>query len=375
MKPALSAVSARDCQSTFVAIQCLALLTPRNSRRRKPTTGRQIPAAAALYASRPVRDPRPGLRSAKTLLPPYDATQKALNPRDLGSPKTVVTATVHEDLPDETRMTFWEHIDELRHRLKVVILVVIVLWVLFMTFSVQTVDLGAYQGPFLVPAFAVNQRPVANQFFLMIMDYLKPSYVNETALAPWDGVLVQIQIAMFLAVVVGFPVIAYEIGKFIAPALRPSEKRVVLRMIVPVILLFFFGVLLDYFLLLPWTVNFLYAAQQNMGITLYQLPIDSFVSFVTIHLLAFGLAFQLPVIQYSLSAVGILKAEFWKKYWRYVTVAVFVIAAIITPDPSGVTMLVVGTTMMGLYGIGYVFARRVERKREQAEHDPGAPSG
>lgn len=272
-------------------------------------------------------------------------------------------------------MTFWEHIDELRRRLKVVIVVIILLWVIFMTFGIQPVNLGSYSVPLLVPAFASNSPnslPVANQFFLMIVAYLKPNYVNETALAPWDGVLVQIQIAMFLAVVVGFPVIAYEIGGFVSPALKPSEKRLIMRMTVPVVLLFFFGVLLDYFLLLPWTINFLYTAQRNMGIQTYLLPIDSFVSFVTIHLLAFGLAFQLPVIMYSLAAVGVVKAEFWKKYWRYVTVAVFVIAAIITPDPSGVTMVVVGGIMMGLYALGYLFAKRVGAKRERAQRLGGS---
>ncbi len=270
-------------------------------------------------------------------------------------------------------MTFWEHIDELRGRLKIVIVAIILLWVIFMTFTIQPVAIGSSHVPMLVPAFTASQPPVANQFFLTIVHYLKPSYVNETALAPWDGVLVQIKIAMFLAFVVGFPIIAYEFGMFVGPALKPSEKRLILRMTIPIVLLFFFGVLLDYFLLLPWTINFLYSAQQNMGITTFLLPIDSFVSFVTIHLIAFGLAFQLPVIMYSLSAVGILKAEFWKKYWRYVTVAVFVIAGLITPDPSGVTMIVVGTIMMGLYGIGYLAARRVEKKRERALH-PETPT-
>lgn len=272
-------------------------------------------------------------------------------------------------------MSFWEHIDELRSRLKVVLVVIILLWVIFMTCGIYAVPLGPYEVPMLVPAFTSNAYvPVANQFFITLIDYLKPGYVNTTALAPWDGVLVQIKIAMFLAIVVGFPVIAYEFGKFVGPALRPSEKRLILRMTLPVVLLFFFGVFLDYFLLLPWTINFLYAAQRNMGITTYLLPIDSFVSFVTIHLLAFGLAFQLPVIMYSLSAVGLLKAEFWRKYWRYVTVAVFVIAAIITPDPSGVTMIVVGGIMMGLYGVGYLAARRVERKREAARQAPIPPA-
>ncbi len=287
---------------------------------------------------------------------------------------TSQTAARGEDAPDQTRMTFWEHIDELRRRLKVVIVAILVLWIIFMTCGIYTETIGPYNGPMLVPAFTGNYVPVANQFFQILIGYLKPSYVNTTALAPWDGVLVQIQIAMFLAIAVGFPIIAFEIGKFVAPALKPSERSVIMRMTVPIVLLFFFGVFLDYFLLLPWTINFLYLAQKNMGITTYLLPIDSFVSFVTIHLLAFGLAFQLPVIQYSLSAVGFLKADFWKKYWRYVTVAVFVIAAIITPDPSGVTMLVVGGVMMGLYGLGYLAAKRVERKRGDAQRRPDAAS-
>lgn len=297
-----------------------------------------------------------------------------MNRQGVSRAKTVATTAMEADAPDQTRMTFWEHIDELRHRLKVVIVVVLLLWIVFMTCGIYPVTLGPYRGPMLIPAFTGNYVPVANQFFQTLIQYLKPGYVNETALAPWDGVLVQIQIAMFLAIAVGFPVIAFEIGGFVAPALKPTERQVIMRITIPVVALFFFGVFLDYFLLLPWTINFLYVAQRNMGITTYLLPIDSFVSFVTIHLLAFGLAFQLPVIQYSLSAVGFLKADFWKKYWRYVTVAVFLVAAIITPDPSGVTMLVVGGVMMGLYGLGYLAARRVEKKRERAKEDAGAAS-
>lgn len=196
-------------------------------------------------------------------------------------------------------MTFWEHLSEFRSRIKVV-LVILLLWVIFMTFCFEWVHDGAFQLPMLFPAFASNQVPVANEFFLMILDYLKPSYVQETAFAPWDGVLVQGKVAMSLAFVSGFPVIAYELGRFVSPALRPSEKQLIMRMTLPVVLLLF-GVLLNYFLL-PWTVNFLYAAQTNMGIQLYLLPIESFVSFVTVHLFAFGLAFQrpvkLPVIMY-----------------------------------------------------------------------------
>ncbi len=260
-------------------------------------------------------------------------------------------------------MSFWDHFEELRARIKSIILVFLILWVLFMTFSLGSIQIGATRIPMLVPAYAWNARPIASQFFVILVDYLKPSYVQLSAKTPWDGALVQVQVAFFLAFAVGFPWYAYQVSRFIGPALRPSEKRVIRRMMIPVAILFTSGVLLDYFILLPFTFNFLYGLQQGLGVQLYLLFLSDFVSFVTIHLIAFGVAFQLPVIMYALAAVGIIGAGFWRRHWRVATAAIFVIAALITPDPSGVTMLIVGGILMGLFSLGYYAARLAERRR------------
>ena len=281
-------------------------------------------------------------------------------------------ATPDTDDPSQKRMTFWEHIEELRDRLKSVLIVLMVLFVLFLTFSLGSVTIAGVQVPMIFPAFASDQSPMANQFFLMLKAYLVPPIVNGLPLhfsfkTPWDGVLVQIKAAMFLAVLVGSPVIAYELGRFIGPALKPSERRLILRVTVPVLVLFLAGIALCYVVVLPFTFRLLYSVQTTVGADFLVLFADDFISFTLLFLLAFGLAFQLPVLMYALSWLGVVGADFWKKYWRFAAVAIFAFGAIITPDGSGVTMMFVALPMLVLYVIGYAAARYAEGHRIRAK--------
>ncbi len=269
-------------------------------------------------------------------------------------------------------MTFWEHIEELRGRLKAVILVLMILFVVFMTFALGSVTVAGAQVPMIFPALGSDQSPMANQFFLMLKAYLVPVAVNGLPLhfsfkTPWDGVLVQIKAAMFLAILVGSPFIVFELGKFIGPALKPSEKRLILRITAPVLVLFLAGIALCLVVVLPFTFKLLYSVQTTVGADFLVLFADDFISFTLLFLLAFGLAFQLPVLMYGLSWLGIVGAGFWKKYWRFATIAIFFFGAIITPDGSGVTMMLVALPMLGLYVIGYVAARYAEGHRIRAK--------
>ncbi len=275
----------------------------------------------------------------------------------------MVTAQAGVDEADTTRMSFWEHIEELRDRFKLVVVLILVLFVVFMTFGLGTVTLGATQVPMLVPA--VGSDPLSTWAFHALVAFLVPSWVQLAAAHPWDGVLVQVEMALFLAFVVGSPAIAYEMIQFVGPALRPSEKRLLRRMVLPISALFFTGVALDLLLLLPFTINFLYQAQRGLGITLYILFVGDFVSFVVIHVLAFGFAFELPMVMYGLTSVGITRGETWTKHWRIVVAAIWFIAGMITPDPSGVTMVIVGLILTALYLLGVVASRYADRRRRE----------
>jgi sec-independent protein translocase protein TatC len=284
----------------------------------------------------------------------------------------LATIAASADRASEKRMSFFEHLEELRQRFKVVIVVVLVFFGLFLTTAVGTVDLGSTRIPMLVPAFGPGQSPVANQFFLWMKSYLVPSQVGGinvsfTFRQPWDGVVVQVKTAFFLALIFAFPFIAYEFGEFIGPALKPSEKRLILRVTLPVVVLFFAGVLLCFIVVLPFTFSLLYTYQTTLGANLLLLFADDFISFVLLFLIGFGLAFELPILMYGLSVIGLVKAEFWKKYWRFAAIAIFVFGALITPDGSGVTMMLVSVPMLVLYVLGYAFSARYEKRQRRTQ--------
>src|SRR2546428_670426 len=155
----------------------------------------------------------------------------------------VAKVASEEDRPSERRMTFFEHIEELRQRLKVIVIVIVVLFALFLTTGIGSVDVGGAQVPMLIPALGPTSPNVATQFVVAMKNYLVPERVggiplNFSFAPPWDAYVVMFKVAFFLAAVVGSPVIVYELGQFIGPALKPSEKRLILRITVPVVLLF-----------------------------------------------------------------------------------------------------------------------------------------
>jgi len=290
----------------------------------------------------------------------------AITSSPLDEPRIV--ATNPEEPGDPKRMSFWEHIDELRHRLKIMFLVVIVLFVIFLTTGIGQIAIGSATVPMLVPALGPTSSNVATQFFLGVKGYLVPNQVggvplNFSYMQPWDAYIVMFKVAFFLAIVVGSPFITYEMAQFIGPALRPSEKRLIVRITLPVVLLFLAGVAMCFVIVLPFTFNLLFSVQNLMGANFLILYGDNFIDFVLLFSLAFGVAFQLPVVMYGLSAVGIVTADFWKRHWRIAAAGIFLFGAIITPDGSGVTMMFVSLPMLGLYVVGYVFARRALKHR------------
>ncbi|TLZ65131.1 MAG: hypothetical protein E6K12_10475, partial [Methanobacteriota archaeon] len=194
-----------------------------------------------------------------------------------------------------------------------------------------------------------------------------PIPLNFSFKEPWDAYVVMFKVAFFLAAVTGSPLTVYQVGRFIAPALKPTERRLIVRITVPVLLLFLSGVALCFVVILPFTFNLLFSVQNLLGANLLILYGDSFIDFVLLFTLAFGLAFQLPVLMYGLTVLRIVPADFWKKYWRFATIAIVIFGAIITPDGSGITMFLVALPMLALYVGGYLAALRVEKTRAHAK--------
>ncbi|OGS50415.1 MAG: hypothetical protein A3K65_07560 [Euryarchaeota archaeon RBG_16_68_12] len=261
-------------------------------------------------------------------------------------------------------MGFFAHIEELRSRFKVVMYAFLVSFVFFLTFSFQRVSLFGFSGWLPLPSLNF-QEGIAQQFFLAVSAWLLPTSVIPVVLTPWAPVLVQFKIALFLALVVTSPISTYEFWRFVAPALKPKERRLIVRVSLPVVLLFLSGVAMAFLVILPFTFSFLYSIAVAMGAQPF-LELEEFLDFVLLFSLAFGVAFELPVVMYGLSVLGVVGPDFWRKHWRLASIAILLFGAAITPDGSGVTMMIVALPMLGLYVAGYAAIRIRLRSRGRA---------
>lgn len=269
-----------------------------------------------------------------------------------------------EETPSERRMTFFEHLEELRARLKVVIVFILIFFVFFIGFNIVPVTIGETTILLPIPGILTESNEViADRVFNYFVEQYKPPNVNLTTLHPWDGVVVEVKVAFFLALLAAAPVTAYEFGKFVGPAMKPSEKRMVARIAAPVLTLFIAGVLIAHFVVLPFTFDYLFSVSARLGVDFPLLFVDDFISFITVFIVAFALAFQLPIVMYALGAVGLVDSGFWARNWRYAIIVIFIFGAIVTPDGSGVTMVLVAIPMVVLYAIGYAAIVFRERRR------------
>lgn len=249
-------------------------------------------------------------------------------------------------------MTFFEHLEELRARVKIVIVAFILVFVVMLTFSFQPIYIS--QTPVWLPLPTLQQnQTIPSQFINLLNRSLVQGSAQLVVLTAPEAVVVQLKVAMFLAAVLTAPVTTVEFWRFLAPALKPSERRLIFRLSAPVVVLFLAGVLMSLLVVLPFTFPFLYSFAFPIGARPF-LRLEEFLDFVLMFSLGFGLAFELPVVMYGLSYLGLVEPAFWKKNWRYAAVAIFVFGAVITPDGSGVTMMLVSIPMLFLYAGGYV---------------------
>ncbi len=178
--------------------------------------------------------------------------------------------------------------------------------------------------------------------------------------------MVQFKVAMFLAILTGMPIIVHQLAKFVAPGLYQREKQTIAKITIPATALFAMGVLFAYFWILPFTFEFLYGVGLRMGLTTVVGP-NQFFDVALLFFVGLGLAFQIPVFMWGLTALGIVEPGVWKKYWRVALVAFFFFGAAITPDGSGITMMFVAVPMSVLYAVGYVLSNRKWRIGHEPE--------
>ncbi|MDB5450924.1 MAG: sec-independent protein secretion pathway component TatC [Phenylobacterium sp.] len=298
-----------------------------------------------------------------------------------------------DDTPEDSeieasRAPLLEHLVELRRRLVVCVIALGIAFAVCFAFATQIYTLLLH--PFAIAAQLLAIREAehvhptgfnllgvvteAKNMFLALIGAkeLPPVAGQVTKLvftAPLEFFFTKVKLAGLGAVMLSFPVLAWQIYAFVAPGLYKRERRAFLPFLLAAPLLFLLGAALVYFMILPFVLWFS-LSQQIVGagsISVELLPkVSDYFSLVTTLLLAFGLCFQLPVVLTLLGMAGLVTSKMLMSGWRYAVVGVFVVAAVVTPpDPISQTLLALPIII--LYFVSVLCVKLIEIRRGKAE--------
>ena len=182
--------------------------------------------------------------------------------------------------------------------------------------------------------------------------------------------LVKLKIAFFGGLFIGFPLIATQVYRFVAPGLYKHEKQAFLPYLVATPIFFILGASLVYFFLLPVAIHFFTALAGTSGVALMP-DIEAYLDFVMMLILAFGLCFQLPVVLTLLGQIGVLSYEQLKSGRKFAIVGVFIVAAVLTP-PDPISQVAMAVPLMALYELSVQAVRLIDARRKKREAAEGA---
>ncbi len=178
-----------------------------------------------------------------------------------------------------------------------------------------------------------------------------------------------IMVSLIAGFVAAFPYVFYQFWSFVVPAMHSAEKKHSRGAVFASSLLFMMGVLFGYYIISPLTVHFLGSYSVSSEVT-NQINLISYVSTLASVVLASGVIFELPILAYFLTKVGLITPEFMKKYRRHSLVVILLLSAIITP-PDVFSQVLVAVPLIILYEVGIFISKRIVRKqkKEDAERD------
>ncbi len=271
-------------------------------------------------------------------------------------------------MADGAEMSFVDHLEELRWHLVRAVLA----WLVAAIAIFVKID-WVFDNVIYAPArsnFVTYGALCRLGHFLHLGDSLCMPPVNiplqgNTVSGPFMSAL---SISMIGGIIVAFPYLFWELWRFIKPALSPQEIKYSRGSIFWVSLCFFTGGLFGYYLLAPFTFNFL--ANFKLGTTTaynYLPTLDDYIDSINNIILGCGIAFELPILAFVLAKIGLINAKYLQNYRKYAFVIILIVAAVITPSPDWTSQALVSVPLLILYELSVVIVKNVDKKRAKTE--------
>ena len=237
----------------------------------------------------------------------------------------------------EEGMTFLEHLEELRSRIIISLLALLIGFTLTYFFT-----------PYIIE--------------FLIQPFLKGGESQLTLLAPTEGFMVKMKTAFLAGLMLSSPVLFYQFWRFISPGLYEKEKRFIFPVVGWSVLLFFVGAVFAYHIL-PFAMKFFQSFAMENVVNYWSL--NRYITFAIYLLLAFGLVFELPLVIYFAARMGLVTPSFLRKYRRHAIIILLVLSALVTP-PDIITQVILVIPLVVLYEISVLLAVIAVKKRDQA---------
>ncbi|MCF8367560.1 MAG: twin-arginine translocase subunit TatC [Bacteroidales bacterium] len=262
---------------------------------------------------------------------------------------------------EENEMSFWEHLEELRAHLFRSIAAIMVFSIA--AFLAKRI---VFDVIILAPKSAdfITNRLLCKASDWLSIDALCIGRLNLSMqnINMSGQFMTHMYVSLIAGVIVAAPYIIWEMWRFIMPALKPKEKKYSRGAVFVSSLLFFSGVLFAYFLIVPLTINFLGTYQVSPDVP-NQIHLNSYISTVVSVTIAVGIVFELPILVFFLTKVGIVTPAFLKKNRKIMFIIVLVLSAIITP-PDVFSQILVCIPLIGLYELSIKISEKVYKQKE-----------
>lgn len=274
-------------------------------------------------------------------------------------------------MADEKEMTFLDHLEELRwHIIRSLLAVVVFTTVAFIygPWIFENIVLAVAKPDFIFYDWMCALGKLVGSEETLCVEEISFTIQSRQMTGQFT---MHIASSLFIGVAVAFPYIVWEIWRFVKPGLVSKERRFSRGAVFSISFLFFSGVSFGYFVMSPLAVYFL-SSYSLSDMIVNEFDITSYVSTIITLVFGSGLLFQLPVVVYFLTKIGIITPAFMRKYRKHAIVIILIVAAIVTPpDPFSQTLIAIPLYLLYEFSIfisALVLKRQAKREREQDQY-------